>query len=74
MIRLLSIDNGAQSASIEIGGNIASTPAVVGSRLFLGTMNESVVGIDWKKAQIVWTFRNPERAFPSIHSPAVFAD
>ena len=48
-LRFVSVADGKQSDPVEIGGNIASTPAVVGSRLFFGTMNESVVGVDWKK-------------------------
>lgn len=73
-LRFVSVADGKQSEPIEIGGNIASTPAVNGSRLFFGTMNESVVGVDWKQKKVVWEYRNQGRSFPFYASPAVYED
>ena len=73
-LRFVTVADGKQSDPVEIGGNIASTPAAVGGRLFFGTMNESVVGVDWKQKKIVWEFRNAGRSFPFYASPAVYED
>lgn len=65
---------GKEKDRLEIGGQIASTPAVMGDQLFFGTINETVLGIDWKNKQVLWSYRNPERSFPFHSSPAVEGD
>jgi len=70
-LRFVSVEDGKEAASFEIGGQIASTPAVEGEVLFFGTMNETVLAINWKKRGLIWSYRNPERSFPYYSSPAV---
>lgn len=70
-LHFVSIADGKETERLEIGGQIASTPAVIGDQLFFGTMNETVLGIDWKNRRILWSYRNPDRSFPFYSSPAV---
>lgn len=73
-LRLVSIEGGKVSRSLEIGGNIASTPAVEGKMLYLGTMSNQVLGINWETMQRAWTFEHPKRRFPYASSAAIAGD
>lgn len=73
-LRLAAIDEGKETASLEIGGNIVSTPAVIGDRMFVGTNNNTVVRVDVGETLTQkWVF-TPPRQFPFFSSPAVTKD
>lgn len=71
--RLLKVADGSEAAALELGGNIASTGALVGDYLYLGLLGEPVVALDWKKPEIRWTFQ-PRRPLGFYSSPAVTND
>jgi len=41
---------------------------------FVGTYGNHVLGIDWKKGEVVWKFEDPDRPFPFLSSAAVLRD
>ena len=71
VVRLISVENGKETRQLELGGNIAATPAVAGDQLVVGTMNNSVVSIDWKTMKLQWTYEDKQSQFPFFASPAL---
>ncbi|MFO0947041.1 MAG: hypothetical protein U1D30_14045 [Planctomycetota bacterium] len=57
------IESGKETKSLEIGGNIASTPAVVGSSIFFGTMSNQVIGLNTLTMEPPLDLRAPETGF-----------
>ncbi|QDU61374.1 Outer membrane protein assembly factor BamB precursor [Planctomycetes bacterium Pan216] len=74
MLRMVSVADGKETGVLEVGGNIASTPAVVGNQLYFGTMSNEVLAVDWQTMAILWRFEHPKRQFPFFSSPAVTKD
>jgi outer membrane protein assembly factor BamB len=58
------------AAGVDLGGQVGATVAVLGERLYVGTMSSQVLGIDWKKGSILWTFAAENRQQPFFSSPA----
>lgn len=58
------------AAGVDLGGQVGATVAVLDDRLYVGTMSSQVLGIDWKKGSILWTFAAKSRQQPFFSSPA----
>ena len=56
---------------MDLGGQAAATAAVIGDKLYVGTMANEVHEVDWKKGELGWTFRPEKRAQPFFASAAV---
>jgi outer membrane protein assembly factor BamB len=59
------------AAGVDLGGQVGATVALLGDRLYVGTMSSQVLGIDWKKGAILWNFAAESRQQPFLSSPAV---
>ena len=71
-LHVIDLDTGKEVATpLELNGQIGATVAVVDDRLFVGTMSNQVLAIDWKKPSIAWTFEPAQRAQPFYSSAAV---
>jgi outer membrane protein assembly factor BamB len=70
MLRVVNVEDGSEVGSCEMESQTGASPAVVGDRLFVGHMGCQVLGIDWKKPEIVWRYENPERHFEFYSSAA----
>jgi outer membrane protein assembly factor BamB len=70
MLHVIDTRTGKEIASVDIGGQSGSTAAIFGDRLYVGTMSNQVLAIDWKKAEVVWGFESP-RHQPIYASAAV---
>jgi outer membrane protein assembly factor BamB len=70
MLRVVNVEDGTEVGSCEMEAQTGASPAVVGDRLFVGHMGCQVLGIDWKKPEIVWRYENPERHFEFYSSAA----
>jgi outer membrane protein assembly factor BamB len=70
-LHVLDATEGKELASVELGGQIGATAAVVGDNLYVGTMTNTVVGVDWKQAKVVWTLESEKIKQPFASSPAV---
>jgi eukaryotic-like serine/threonine-protein kinase len=57
MLRVVNVEDGTEVGSCEMEAQTGASPAVVGDRLFVGHMGCQVLGIDWKKPEIVWRSR-----------------
>src|SRR5262249_46231000 len=73
-LHVLNLANGKELASVDLGGQTGSSAAIEGDHLYVGTMSNQVLAIDWKKAAVEWRFEAPERQQPFFASAAVTAD
>jgi outer membrane protein assembly factor BamB len=67
-VHVLDTATGKQLTSVDLGGQTGSTAAVAGDLLYLGTMTNQFLAVDWKKGAIAWTFeaaRNPQPFYAS---------
>jgi outer membrane protein assembly factor BamB len=64
---------GKELASVELGGQTGATCAIVGDRLYVGTMTNQVLAVDWRKAKVVWEHEN-QRGQPFYSSAAATED
>jgi outer membrane protein assembly factor BamB len=70
-LHVIDIAKGVQLGAVALEGQTGSTTAVVGDHLYVGTMSNEVVAVDWKKAAIVWRFQVAKRQKPFFASAAV---
>jgi outer membrane protein assembly factor BamB len=70
-VHSIDLTTGKETASVELGGQAAATAAVVGDHLYVGTMTNQVQAVDWKKAEVAWTFQPEKRSQPFYASAAV---
>jgi outer membrane protein assembly factor BamB len=73
-LHIISTTDGKEIASVELGAQIGASPAVAGELLFVGDMDRTVRGIDWKQAKVIWEYRHPDKEFPFYSSAAVVDD
>jgi outer membrane protein assembly factor BamB len=70
-LHVLDLATGKELGSVELGGQIGATAAIVGDHLYVGTMTNQFLAIDWKKPAIAWTFEATKRQQPFYASAAV---
>jgi outer membrane protein assembly factor BamB len=58
-------------AGVDLGGQAGATAAVRGEQLYVGTMANQLLAIDWKQGKIVWTFEAARHKQPFYASAAV---
>jgi len=73
-LHVLDIAKGEELFSVDLGGQAGATGAVRGNHLYVGTMNNQMLGIDLAKKRIDWTFEAPKRKQPFYSSAAVTDD
>jgi outer membrane protein assembly factor BamB len=73
-LRVVNIENGSEVGSCEMESQTGASPAVLGDRLFVGHMGSQVLGIDWKKPEIVWRYQHPDRQFEYYSSAAASSE
>jgi outer membrane protein assembly factor BamB len=74
MLHVIDVEHGKELRSVDLGGQVGATAAVAGDRLFVGTMTNEVLAIDWKKGEIDWKFQAPTRQQPFYSSAAITDD
>ena len=73
-LHVINVKDGTEIFSVDLGGQAGATGAVHGDGLYVGTMNNTFLGIDLKKQKIDWTFEAPKRKQPFYASAAVTED
>lgn len=61
LFHVIDLDTGKAIATTDIGAQTGNAPAVLGDRAYFGTLGAGVLGIDWKKPAIAWTYTAPKR-------------
>ncbi len=72
MMHLIALNTGEAIAQIELGGEVAGTPALSAGHAYIGHMQGEVLAVDLKEKKVTWRFR--DRDFPFIGSPALAGD
>jgi outer membrane protein assembly factor BamB len=57
--RLLSIKDGSEKKALDLQDAVASTPALDGDRLYVGTMGDSILCLNTKEMTIAWKSQIP---------------
>ncbi|MGD9646336.1 MAG: PQQ-binding-like beta-propeller repeat protein, partial [Pirellulales bacterium] len=79
-LHVVELESGQGSATLDIEaptGNAPAAffkgdaPAALEDMIYFGTEGETFFGINWRKSEIVWRYRNPQRAFPYRSSAAL---
>jgi outer membrane protein assembly factor BamB len=74
VLHVLKIEDGKETAAIDLGGQAGATAALHGDKLYVGTMTNQVLGIDLAKEKIEWAFEAEKRKQPFYASAAVTDD
>lgn len=69
-LHILDTGNGKELSAVELGGQTAATVAVAGDQLYVGTMSNEVLDINWRKGVVAWKFVD-SRGQPFFASAAV---
>ena len=73
-LRVFRIADGTQSGAIDMRSFSGASAALSGSRVFVGTFNNTVLGMDFSANEVAWTYEHAERQFPFYASAAVTED
>lgn len=65
----LATDTGRREWSLEIGGDVVSSPALVDGTIYFGA--DAIYAVDAASGEVQWQFDLPEETFWSSSSPAV---
>jgi outer membrane protein assembly factor BamB len=70
-LHVIDIANGKELSSVQLEAQTGATPAVVGDQLYVGTMGNQVLAVDWKKGEVLWKFEVGKNPRPFLASAAV---
>lgn len=70
-LRVIRLTDGKELRALNIDARTAAGSAVQGDHVYIGTLGNRVLCIDWKKGRVDWTYENPDRSFPFQSSAAV---
>ena len=71
VLHVLDAKTGKELGAVDLGGQAAATAAVNGDFAYVGTMANTVVGVDWKNNKKLWSFEAPKRSQPFYASAAI---
>lgn len=57
-LHIVNLDDGKGLATVPFDAPTLCTAAVQGDRVYVGTTGDSVYCIDWKKAEVAWTYKS----------------
>jgi outer membrane protein assembly factor BamB len=70
-LHVLDIAKGTEAAgTVDLGGQVGATVAVIGEQLYIGTMSGEVLAVDWKKGEVLWRYESPKSKQPFYASAA----
>lgn len=70
-MHVIDVEKGKELSSVDLGGQTGATAGVLGNHLYVGTMSNQVMAIDWKKSAVTWTYKAGRGAQAYYSSPAV---
>jgi len=73
-VRAINIDTGKEISQFDMGSITAGTASVLDGRLFVGHDAGEIICLDWRNADLVWAYSNPERTVAFFSSPAIAGD
>lgn len=70
-LHVLDVLTGKEIHALDLGGQTGATASLSGDSLYVGTMSNQVLGINWKKPSVQWTYEPAKRAQPFFSSCAI---
>lgn len=70
-LHVLDVTNGKELAALDLEGQTGASAAVIGDSLYVGTMSNQFLAINWQKPEIAWKFEAERRQQPFFASAAV---
>ncbi len=70
-LHVIRLRDGRGIAKISMGAPSGASVAVTGSRAFVGTMGNQVLGVDLLSGKVLWVHEDSDRRFPFMSSCAV---
>jgi outer membrane protein assembly factor BamB len=72
-LRVINIDTGEQVTDMPLSTYLIASPALRDGILYFGTYASSVIAVDWRKQETVWTYKDETKEFP-YHSSAALTE
>jgi outer membrane protein assembly factor BamB len=71
-LHVIDTATGKEQGAVDLGGQVGATAAAVGDELYLGTMANQFLAVNWKKLEVVWKFeaRRPQAFYASAAATA----
>ncbi len=69
-LRVIDIETGKQHSVLDLQTYLIASPAVVGDMLYVGTYASEIIGVNWKKPEVTWRYKDPKKEFPYQSSAA----
>jgi outer membrane protein assembly factor BamB len=73
-LHVIDASNGKEVLAVPLDGQTAATAACADDRIFLGTMTNQMLAIDWRKGEVAWKFEPGRGGQPFYASAAVVND
>ncbi len=70
-LHVLDTAKGTELTSVDLGSQSGATAAVAGDQLYVGTMGNQMLAIDWNKGEVLWRFETARGRQPFYASAAV---
>jgi outer membrane protein assembly factor BamB len=70
-LHVIDAGKGKEIRSVPLRGQTGATGSVLGNHLYIGTMSNTVLCVDWKKGEVVWTYKPGGNGSGFFSSPAV---
>jgi outer membrane protein assembly factor BamB len=71
LLHVIDAKTGKSQGNIDLGGQAGATAAVFGNSIYVGTMSNQVLAVDWKNLKKQWTFESPRLQQPFYSSASV---
>ncbi|HJT76104.1 MAG TPA: PQQ-binding-like beta-propeller repeat protein [Gemmataceae bacterium] len=71
MLHVIETAKGTELSSTDLGGQVGATIAVRGDHIYVGTMTNQMLAVDWRKGQVSWKFEAANNPQPFYASAAV---
>lgn len=71
VLHVVDANTGKSIGGIDIGGEAGATAAVADKQIFVGTMSNQVVAVNWQDEKLLWEFESPRRQQPFYASAAI---
>jgi len=71
-LHLIELATGKGIAQVELGGEVAGTPAISSGMVYIGHMQCEVVAVNLETHKVEWRFH--DRDFPFVGSPSILKD
>ncbi len=70
-LRVVRLADGSEVRAVNMNAFSGASAAIRGPRVYVGTFGNQVLGIDWQKAAVAWTYEAADSRLPYYASAAV---